>query len=61
MLWDILIKNTQNMISMLNRTCEEYEEPGMERFNNEEYGWVNRTWKNKDIVSLVLDDTVIVC
>jgi len=49
MLWDILIKNTQNMISMLNRTCEEYEEPGMERFNNEEYGWVNRTWKNKDI------------
>ena len=43
MLWDILIKNTQNMISMLNRTCEEYEEPGMERFNNEEYGWVNRT------------------
>ena len=21
----------------------------MERFNNEEFGWVNRTWKNKDV------------
>lgn len=32
---------------MLNVQCTEYNEPGMERFNNDEFGWVNRTWKNK--------------
>ena len=31
---------------MLNVQCTEYNEPGMERFNNDEFGWVNRTWKN---------------
>ena len=34
---------------MLNVQCTEYNEPGMERFNNEEFGWVNRTWRNKSV------------
>lgn len=49
MIWDRLIKCKDNLINILNSTCEEYNEEGMERFNNKEYGWVNRTWKNKNI------------
>ena len=37
------------MVTMLNVQCTEYNEPGMERFNNEEFGWVNRTWRNKSV------------
>ena len=37
------------MVTMLNVQCTEYSEPGMERFNNEEFGWVNRTWRNKSV------------
>ena len=47
MIWERLIRLKDDMVSMLNVQCEEYEEPGMERFNNPEYGWVNRTWRNK--------------
>ena len=49
MIWERLIKCKDEIINTLNQTCEEYQEEGMERFNNEEYGWVNRTWKNKNI------------
>ena len=49
MIWQRLIKCKDEIINTLNQTCEEYQEEGMERFNNEEYGWVNRTWKNKNI------------
>ena len=49
MIWQRLIKCKDEIINTLNQTCEEYQEEGMERFNNEEYGWVNRTWKNNNI------------
>ena len=49
MIWNRLIKCKDEIINVLNQHCEEYQEPGMKRFNNEEYGWVNRTWKNKNI------------
>jgi len=47
MIWERLIRLKDDMVTMLNVQCTEYNEPGMERFNNPEYGWVNRTWKNK--------------
>ena len=47
MIWERLIRLKDDMVTMLNVQCEEYNEPGMERFNNPEYGWVNRTWRNK--------------
>jgi len=47
MIWERLIRLKNDMVTMLNVQCTEYNEPGMERFNNDEFGWVNRTWKNK--------------
>jgi len=47
MIWQRLIKCKDEIINVLNQNCEEYQEPGMERFNKS--GWTNRTWKNKNI------------
>ena len=49
MIWERLIKCKDDIVEILDLTCSEYKEPGMERFNNEEFGWVNRTWKNEYI------------
>ena len=46
MIWERLIKWKDETIDLLNKELVEYKEPGMERFNNDEFGWVNRTWKN---------------
>ena len=45
MIWERLIKWKDETIDVLNKHLVEYDEPGMERFNNKELGWVNRTWK----------------
>ena len=49
MIWDRLIKWKDETVDLLNKELTEYKEPGMERFNNDELGWVNRTWSNKYI------------
>ena len=49
MIWERLIKWKEETIDLLNKELTEYQEPGMERFNNDELGWVNRTWSNKYI------------
>ena len=49
MIWERLIRLKNDMVTMLNVQCTEYNEPGMERFNNEKFGWVNRTWRNKSV------------
>jgi phycocyanobilin:ferredoxin oxidoreductase len=49
MIWEKLIKCKDEIVATLNVNCEEYIEEGMTRFNNADYGWVNRTWKNKNI------------
>ena len=49
MIWERLIKWQEETVDLLNKELVEYKEPGMERFNNDEFGWVNRTWKNKYI------------
>jgi phycocyanobilin:ferredoxin oxidoreductase len=49
MIWERLIKCKDEIVATLNVNCEEYIEEGMNRFNNPDYGWVNRTWKNKNI------------
>ena len=46
MIWERLIKWKDETVDLLNKELVEYKEPGMERFNNDEFGWVNRTWKN---------------
>ncbi len=47
MIWERLIKWQEETVALLNRELFEYNEPGMDRFNNDT--WVNRTWKNKYI------------
>ena len=47
MIWERLIKCKDEIVEILDLTCTEYNEPGMERFNNPNHGWVNRTWKNE--------------
>ena len=49
MIWERLIELKDDMVSILDSQCNEYYEPGMERFNNPNYGWVNRTWKNESV------------
>ena len=49
MIWKKLIQCKDNIVDILNQHCEEYHEPGMERFNNSKYGWTNRTWKNNSL------------
>ena len=49
MIWEKLVDWSKVTIGILNEHLEEYKEPGMERFNNKELGWVNRTWKNNYI------------
>mgnify|MGYP000980845468 FL=1 len=49
MIWDRLIKWKEETIEVLNQELTEYNEPGMDRFNRDDFGWVNRTWKNKYI------------
>ena len=49
MIWERLIKCKDEIVATLNVNCEEYIEEGMTRFNNADYGWVNRTWKNKNL------------
>ena len=49
MIWDRLIKWKEETIDLLNKELTEYNEPGMDRFNRDDFGWVNRTWKNNYI------------
>jgi hypothetical protein len=47
MIWDRLIRLEKDIIEVLDRTCTEYKEPGMEKFNKP--GWTNRTWSNMSV------------
>ena len=55
MIWERLIKWQNETIEVLNKNLVEYNEPGMERFNDEKLGWVNRTWNNRYISRAHLD------
>ena len=55
MIWERLIKWQNETIEVLNKNLIEYNEPGMERFNDEKLGWVNRTWNNRYIRRAHLD------
>ena len=47
MIWERLIKLEKDIIAILDRRCKEYNEGGMDRFNNDT--WVNRTWSNMSV------------
>ena len=47
MIWERLIKWKDETIDVLNKHLVEYDEPGMERFNKKELGWVAKTSLNE--------------
>ena len=47
MIWDRLIECKDEILSILDSHCEEYNEDGMSKFNKET--WTNRTWKNLNV------------
>lgn len=47
MIWERLIKLEKEIIAILDRRCKEYNEKGMDRFNNDT--WTNRTWSNMSV------------
>ena len=47
MIWERLIKLEKDIITILDKRCKEYNEEGMDRFNND--NWTNRTWSNMSV------------
>lgn len=46
--WDALISLKEHYIETFNDYGEEYEEPGLGKFNHADGGWVNRVWRSVD-------------
>ena len=46
-IWDRLIECKDEIINIFDASATEYEEPGLDHFNNDL--WVNRVWRNDDV------------
>ena len=46
-IWDRLIECKDEIIDIFDERATEFEEPGLDHFNNEL--WVNRVWRNDDV------------
>ena len=46
-IWDRLIECKDEIINIFNASATEYQEPGLDHFNNDL--WVNRVWRNDDV------------
>ena len=46
-IWDRLIECKDEIINIFNASATEYQEPGLDHFNNDL--WVNRVWHNDDV------------
>jgi hypothetical protein len=48
-IWDTLIECQNGIIDTFNARGVEIQEPGMDQFNKEDGGWLNRVWQNDHI------------
>lgn len=48
-IWDTLIDCKDTIIEIFNEHCEEIAEPGMDRFNKPDSGWINRVWNSSSV------------
>jgi phycocyanobilin:ferredoxin oxidoreductase len=48
-IWDRLIDCKDEIIDIFNEKATEYEEPGLDHFNTDDGGWINRVWRNDSI------------
>ena len=46
-IWDRLIECKDEIINIFDANAVEYQEPGLDHFNNDT--WINRTWQNNNI------------
>lgn len=53
--WDYLIQLQDMFIEVFNRTGEVEDEPGMDKFNQPENGWINKVWMSGDYRRAHLD------
>lgn len=48
-IWNRLTQCQNDILDIFQTYCEEYQEPGMHRFNQPNNGWINRVFKNEFI------------
>ena len=49
MIWEKLIECKNEIIKTFDERAEEFEEPGLDHFNTDDGGWINRVWRNGSI------------
>jgi len=48
-IWNKLITCQNEILSIFENNCREYEEPGLDAFNQPDSGWINRVFSNKSV------------
>ena len=48
-IWNKLITCQNEILNVFEETCSEYEEPGLDTFNQPASGWINRVFSNKSV------------
>ena len=48
-IWKKLIECQNDIIQIFDEQATEFQEPGLDYFNNPDGGWINRVWKNEYI------------
>ena len=48
-IWNHLIECQNKIINIFDEYAQEFEEPGLNNFNQPNNGWVNRVWKNNSV------------
>ena len=48
-IWDRLIECQNDIINIFNEQATEYSEPGLEKFNDPDGTWINRTWRSNSV------------
>ena len=49
MIWEKLIECKDEIINIFDDKATEYNEPGLDHFNTDDGGWINRVWRNDNI------------
>ena len=48
-IWNQLVQCQNDIIDIFNEYAQEIEEPGLDRFNKPDSGWINRVWSNNSV------------
>ena len=48
-IWNHLIQCQNDIIEIFDKNCKEYQEPGLDKFNDPSGSWINRTWHSDSV------------